>query len=167
MRSCIIRQRQQLWANLRLVSFFRSPLIYNTHWTNYFYLQQSCFRGHRDFMRYLMICFAAIRVQACMRGYFVRRNLWRLKGETTEHAAATVIVRRTCILFLPYQRADLITYHFNISFCQTARQAIMLSRFSTICNICRRPILHHQNTVPCKKLSSSMPTQTTEKRGQG
>ena len=46
-------------------------------------------------MRYLMISFSTIRVQACMRGYFVRCNLRRLKRETLEHAAATAIVRRT------------------------------------------------------------------------
>jgi hypothetical protein len=46
-------------------------------------------------MRYLMISFSAIRVEACVRGYFVRCNLRRLKRETLEHAAATAIVRRT------------------------------------------------------------------------
>ena len=42
-----------------------------------------------------MISFSTIRVQACVRGYFVRFNLRRLKRETLEHAAATAIVRRT------------------------------------------------------------------------
>jgi hypothetical protein len=59
--------------------------------TQSFSAQQSCFRGYRHFLRYLLFRFSAVRVQACARGYFVRR---RLNQEALEHIAATVIVSR-------------------------------------------------------------------------
>ncbi len=72
--------------------------------------QQTCFRGYRDFLRYLMISFSAVRVQACARGFLVRR---RLKQEALEHVAATVIVSRT-VLILCYLKMSIVTY-LNLS----------------------------------------------------
>jgi len=56
---------------------------------------QTCFRGYRDFVRFIMKLFSAIQIQTAVRGYQTRCYLQRLKQEeermSLQNAAATAI----------------------------------------------------------------------------
>jgi len=47
---------------------------------------QSCFRGYRDFVQYVMVSFFIIRIQTGTRGYLARCQLQKLKQEREEHS---------------------------------------------------------------------------------
>ena len=44
-------------------------------------LQQSCFRGYRYFVRYIIIQYFIIKIQACVRSYQAKSHLKKLKRE--------------------------------------------------------------------------------------